>query len=115
MLVARVIESWDTPEARQLISLMSHDDLTHDAALVGAIEETLAKLAAAFERWIADGHIEAGLGEPADLAYALLGPVAQARLLWLHADTTPSQRQTGRDMSARHAEFFIRAVFRPAG
>jgi AcrR family transcriptional regulator len=115
MLVTRVIQSWDTPEARQLISLMSHDGLTHDAALVGAIEETLAKLAALFERWIAAGHIDAGLSEPADLAYALISPVAQARLLWLHADATPSQRQTGRDISARHAEFFIKAVFRPAG
>src|SRR6202049_4088336 len=27
MLVTRVIQSWDTPEARQLISLMSHDGL----------------------------------------------------------------------------------------
>lgn len=102
-------------EARQLISLMSHDGLTHDPALAGAIEETLAKLAALFERWIVAGHIDASLGEPADLAYALIAPIAQARLLWLHADATPSQRQTGRGMSARHAEFFIRAVFRPAG
>ncbi|HEY4849239.1 MAG TPA: TetR/AcrR family transcriptional regulator [Streptosporangiaceae bacterium] len=115
MLVTRVIQSWDTPEARQLISLMSHDGLTHDAALVGAIEETLGRLAALFERWIAAGHIDADLGEPADLAYALIGPVAQARLLWLHADATPTQRQTGRDISARHAEFFIKAVFRPTG
>jgi AcrR family transcriptional regulator len=113
MLAARVIESWDTPEARQLISLMSHDGLTHDAALAGAIEQTLGRLAAAFERWIAAGHIDAGLGEPADLAYALIAPIAQARLLWLHADATPAQRQTGRDMATRHTEFFIRAVFRP--
>ena len=114
MLVARVIESWDTPEARQLISLMSHDGLSHDPALVGAIQETLSTLAALFQQWITAGHIDAGLGQPADLAYALIAPIAQARLLWLHADATPSQRQTGRDIATRHAEFFIKAVFRPA-
>jgi AcrR family transcriptional regulator len=114
MLVARIAESWDTAEARQLISLMSHDGLTHDAALVGAIQEALGQLTMLFERWIAAGQIDAGLGEPTDLAYALISPVALTRLLWLHADATASQRRAARDRAARHAEFFVRAVFRPA-
>ena len=114
-LVARVMDSWDTAEARQLISLMSHDGLTHDALLSGAIEEALSHLAGLFQRWAAAGHIDPGLGEPADLAYTLMAPVALARLLWLHADATPQDRRTARDRAVRHAEFFARAVFRPGG
>jgi AcrR family transcriptional regulator len=112
-LIARMMDTWDTPEARQLISLMSHDGLTHDALLASAIEDALRSLAGLFGRWIAAGHIDAGLGEPADLAYALIAPVVQARMLWLHADATPQDRQTARDRAARHAEFFVKATFRP--
>jgi AcrR family transcriptional regulator len=112
-LIARIMDTWDTPEARQLISLMSHDGLTHDPLLASAIEDSLRSLAGLFERWIAAGHIDAALGEPADLGYALIAPVVQARLLWLHADATPQDRQTARDRAARHAEFFVKATFRP--
>ena len=110
-LAARVMQAWDTPEARQLISVMSHDGLTHDPLLAGAIEEVLSGLAAIFERWITAGRIDPGLGEPADLAYALMAPLAQARLLWLHADALPKDRRTAMDRAARHAEFFARATF----
>ncbi len=115
MLAASVMRAWDTPAARQLISVMSHDGLTHDPLLAGAIEEVIGGLAAIFERWIRAGRIDPGLAEPADLAYALMAPLAQARLLWLHADATPAQRQAARDRAARHADFFARAVFRPDG
>ncbi len=113
-LAARIMQSWDTPEARQLISLMSHDGLIHDPLLAGAIDEALVQLAVIFERWIAAGRIDPRLGEPADLAYALVAPLAQARVLWLHADATAQDRQTGLDRAARHADFFASAVF-PAG
>ena len=112
-LAARLMQSWDTPEARQLISLMSHDGLTHDPLLAGAIEDALAQLAVIFEHWIATGRIDPGLGEPADLSYALVAPLAQARLLWLHADATVQDRRTGLDRAARHAGFFASAVFPP--
>lgn len=115
MFVARVMVTWDTAEARQLISLMSHDGLVHDPTLIGAIEEALGRLGTLIERWIAAGHIDRDLGEPADLAYALLSPIAQARMLWLHADATPQERKAARDLVTRHAEFFIRAVFRAGG
>ena len=113
MLVAQLMASWDTAAARQLISLMSHDGLTHDALLTGAIEESLGSLAGIFQHWMAAGYITPGLGEPADLAYARMAPVVQARLLWLHADATPQDRQTARDRATRHAEFFARAAFQP--
>ena len=54
-LAARIMQSWDTPEARQLISLMSHDGLTHDPLLAGAIGAALGQLAVIFEHWISSG------------------------------------------------------------
>jgi AcrR family transcriptional regulator len=111
MLVRRVMDDWDTPQARQMISLMSHDGLTHDELLAGAIGETLASLGAVFQRWITAGHIDPGLGQPVDLAYALMAPVVMARLLWLHSDADESVRQAARERAARHAELFTRAVF----
>ncbi len=113
-LAARIMRSWDTPEARQLISLMGHDGLTHDPLLADAIGAALGQLAKMFEHWISSGRIDPELGEPADLAYALMAPLAQARLLWLHADASAQDRRTARDRAARHAEFFAGAVFRPA-
>jgi AcrR family transcriptional regulator len=112
-LAGRIMQSWDTHEARQLISLMSHDGLTHDPLLAGAIAGALAELAVIFERWIAAGRIDPGLGEPADLAYTLIAPLALARLLWLHADATAEERRAALDRAARHAQFFASAVFRP--
>ncbi len=75
--------------------------------ILGAIR----RLAELFARWIAAGHIPADLGSPQDLAYALLSPIAQARLLWLHGAARQEDIAAARDRAARHAEFFVKAVF----
>jgi AcrR family transcriptional regulator len=110
-VVAHGMEEWDTPEARQLISLMAQDGLIHDPALTAAILTALRGLAELFGRWIAAGRVSPDLGSPLDLAYALLSPLAQARVLWLHGAASPEDRAAARERATRHAEFFIRAVF----
>src|SRR5579859_3164080 len=52
-LVAREMTDWSSPAARQLISLMSHDNLIHSPELRDAILAALGRLAALFERWMA--------------------------------------------------------------
>jgi AcrR family transcriptional regulator len=111
-LVATVVDAWETPEARQLISLMVRDGLVHDPALVAGILEAIDSLAGLFAHWIEGSRISPDAGSPQDLAYALISPVAQARLLWLHNGSTPEDLAAARDRSMRHAEFFVRAVFR---
>jgi AcrR family transcriptional regulator len=111
-LVARAVDDWSSPQSRQLISLMAHDDLIHDPALVSSIGVAVSTLADQFERWIAAGQVAAGLGGPDELAYALISPVAMARVLWLHNGAKPGDIAAARDRALRHAEFFIRAVFR---
>lgn len=110
-LVEQTMEVWSAPQARQLISLMGHDDLLHGPVLSASIVASLERLADLFERWIGAGVIAAGLGPPADLAYALISPVALARVLWLHHGAGPAELAAARERAARHAELFIRAVF----
>lgn len=110
-MVARGMADWDTPEARQLISLMTQDGLIHDPALIGAISTAIRSLGDVFARWIAAGRIAPDLGSPLDLAYELMSPIALARLLWLHAGASGEERAAARERAVSHAEFFIRAVF----
>ena len=110
-LVAREMTQWSSPAARQLISLMSHDNLIHSPELHGAITATLGRLTVLFERWIADGRVDPGLGAPGDLAWALMAPVALTRVLWLHDGAAPGEIDAARERAARHADLFIRAVF----
>jgi hypothetical protein len=38
-------------------------------------------------------------------------PIIQARIVWMHADAAPENRQLARDICLRHVEFFIAATF----
>jgi AcrR family transcriptional regulator len=111
-LIAREMAEWSSPAARQFISLMSHDNLLHQPELRNGIAASLGRLADLFARWMADGRADATLGSADDLAYALMAPVALARLLWLHDGASPQEIEVAREQAARHAELFIRAVFR---
>jgi len=41
-----------------------------------------------------------------------MAPVALARVLWLHNGARPEEIESARERASRHAELFIRAVFR---
>jgi AcrR family transcriptional regulator len=111
-LVERIMTEWSAPAARQLISLMSHDNMLHSAELRDGITASLGGLAQVFARWIADGRVDPALGSPGDLAYALMAPVALTRVLWLHDGATPQEIEAAREQAARHGDLFIKAVFR---
>ncbi|WUH99093.1 TetR/AcrR family transcriptional regulator [Spirillospora sp. NBC_00431] len=111
-LVTHVLDAWDSPSGRLFISLMVRDGLVHSAAMGDTIAESMEETGSLFERWIEAGWIPADLGRPADLAWALFGPIGQSRLLWLHADAAPEERRDARARAMRHTELFIRAVFR---
>ena len=113
-LVAREMTEWSAPAARQLISLMSHDNMLHSPELREGIASTLGILAELFARWMTDGVMNPGLGSARDLAYALMAPVALTRVLWLHDGATPQEIDAAREQAARHAELFIRAAL-PSG
>jgi AcrR family transcriptional regulator len=112
-LVDRIMTEWSSPAARQLISLMSHDNMLHSAELREGITASLGGLTTVFARWMADGRMDLGLGSPGDLAYALMAPVALTRVLWLHDGATQREIEAAREQAARHGDLFIKAVFGP--
>jgi AcrR family transcriptional regulator len=109
---ARLLEQWDTPQARRAASLVARDGLLHDEALGAGIESALTHLAAVFERWAREDLVRDDLGSPDTMAFAVLAPIAQARMLWLHADATDGERDTARRRITAHAELFARILHR---
>ena len=109
---ARLLEQWDTPQARQAASLVARDGLLHDEVLGAGIETALTHLAQVFERWMQEGLVPDDLGSPDAMAVAVLAPIAQARMLWLHADATDGERDTARRRMTAHAELFARILHR---
>ncbi|WP_214321988.1 TetR/AcrR family transcriptional regulator [Nonomuraea sediminis] len=105
---AQVLEAWDTPRARQVMSLVARDGLIHDPMLAAGIEQALRHLAEVFASW----DLDPSLGSSDDLAYALLAPIAHARLLWLHDSATPEQRETARHRITHHAAHFAQTLIR---
>jgi AcrR family transcriptional regulator len=110
-LIRRVLDDWDTEDARLLPSLMVRDGLAHDPLITKAIDEALEQMAALFGRWIDAGQMPADLGTPFDLAYALLAPIGEARIFWMHAEASPKMRGMARERATRHTEWFIRTIF----
>ena len=106
-----MLDTWDSDQARLLISLVCRDGLIHDEAVASAISTGIVKMSETIQSWMSAGPIEAGLGDSATLAYALMTPIIQARIVWMHADATPEGRQLASDICQRHVEFFIEATF----
>lgn len=111
-LIERLMTEWSSPASRQLISLMSHDNMIHSTQLRDGITASLGGLAEVFARWMADGRVDPGIGSPRDLAYALIAPVALTRVLWLHDGATAQEIEAAREQAARHGDLFSKAVFR---
>jgi AcrR family transcriptional regulator len=108
--VARLLDDWDTTRARQAASLVARDGLLHDELLGAGIENALTQLAGVFERWMREGLVRDDLAGPDAMAFAVLAPIAHARMLWLHADATDGERDTARRRVTAHAELFARIV-----
>jgi hypothetical protein len=83
-------------------------DSVAEAVLAGAEEQEGSET---IQSWMSAGLIDASLGDAATLAYALMTPIIQARIVWMHPDAAPESRQLARDVCHRHVEFFIKATF----
>ncbi|KIA65977.1 TetR family transcriptional regulator [Nocardia vulneris] len=111
-LVRAVLESWEHDDARLLISVMAQDGLLHSPALQQAISAMRLPVSRLFEQWIAADRIPAGLATPDDLAMSFTGLIGLTRVLHLHAHAPDEERARARAEISRHAETFIRLVFR---
>ena len=107
----RAVEAWDTEEARRWMSMLAREGLVHEQFLSSAIEGVTALLGRHFEHWVEAGHIPEGLGAPADFVFAFMAPLAQARILGLHATASEEARAVAVERMRHHTEFYIRAIF----
>ncbi|MFI6218079.1 TetR/AcrR family transcriptional regulator [Nocardia brasiliensis] len=111
-LVRAVLDGWEHEDARLLISVMAQDGLLHSPALQHAISAMRRPVSRLFEHWIAAGLIPADLATPEDLATSFTGLIGLTRVLHLHAHAPDEERTRARAEISRHAETFIRLVFR---
>ena len=103
------IAAWDIAEARNWMSLLSREGLIHEP-LNNAVTSVVTALGKRFTAWGDAGLLRPGLGEPTDLAFALMAPLAQARILGLHAGASEEERAAARERMRSHTAFFTRAV-----
>ena len=68
---------------------MGRDGLIHDQAVASGIYTGIGKMSETIRSWMSAGLIDRNLGDPVTLAYALMTPIIQARIVWMHADAAP--------------------------
>lgn len=111
-LVAAFLEDWDREESRLLISLVTRDGLVHSEALRGALTSMRGFVTGLFADWLATDQIPAALGPAERLAFSFTGPIGLARVLHLHADASPAERDQARADVQAHVDLFTKVVFR---
>jgi AcrR family transcriptional regulator len=106
----RAIKAWDTEDARSWMSVLAREGLIHEQFLSTAIEGVTAMLAQRLVRWTEAGHMRKGMGTPTDLVFAFMAPLAQARILGLHAAASDEARALAVERMRHHTEFFVKAI-----
>lgn len=102
-LACRLVDAWDRPRARMLISLVTREGLvgTQDT-----LEDLEARLRPAFTAWSERGDLRADL--PADqLLWEFVTPLMATRLLYLHGQASRAERKRGRELAHRHVAHFL--------
>ncbi|MGH8898636.1 MAG: TetR/AcrR family transcriptional regulator [Egibacteraceae bacterium] len=104
-LVDRAITAWAEPRARLFLSaLLREGELA--AAVREAVEVVQGRLGALFRQWMDEGLLRDDF-TPEHLVWELMAPLANVRLLYLHADADEDAVRTGRELARRHVEYFL--------
>jgi|SRR5215468_9755399 len=111
VLVEKMLDAWDAPQARRLCGVLARDLNDDTPARLSAAIVSVDDLTALFADWMRDGRMRTDLGVPNQLVWELLMPVAHVRLMYLRPDAAPHTRQAGRELALRHAAFFAAAAF----
>lgn len=104
--VRKLVDAWDEPDTRRFTSLMLREGMPGVAEALSDVRE---QLALALGRWADRGLVRDDV-DPDLLAWELSGPLAAVRLVHLCADSADAQRDEGRRLAARHAEYFVDTV-----
>lgn len=107
-LCRRLVDAWDEPRARMLISVLTREGLT---GVPEALEAVRERLLPHLRRWAAEGALRDDVS-PELLTSELLLPLAAIRLLHLHAQATPARRARGRELAREHVAYFLATAAR---
>ncbi|MGH8900129.1 MAG: TetR/AcrR family transcriptional regulator [Egibacteraceae bacterium] len=105
-LVDRAITAWGEPRARLFLSVLLRESGLAAAAVRETIEAVQGRLGARFRQWMDEGLLRDDFA-PEHLVWELMAPLANVRLLYLHAQADEDAVRTGRELADRHVEYFL--------
>jgi AcrR family transcriptional regulator len=114
-LVDRVVDAWDQPVARGLLSLFLREggfESGEAGSIQSGIDRVMSRVAALLRAWRTQGRLR-DVASAEQLAFELFAALSHIRMLYWHASATPARRRQGRALARRHVQFFVAAVFVP--
>ena len=102
--VKGLLSEWDTPKVRRFTSLVLRQGAV---GLSAVLQDVARRMTPAFASWCAAGQLRDDLA-PDHLAWEFIAPLSSIRLVYLHAQSTPSQRRAGWALGLAHARAFVR-------
>ena len=112
----QVIAAWDERHARQFLSVLMREgaigSVEGSISLASGVEQVQKLLGEFFRHWMDKGLVRSDFS-PEHLVWEMISPLANMRFLYLHAQASEEERQTGRDLAKRHIDYFITCVLTP--
>jgi AcrR family transcriptional regulator len=109
----QVIAEWDEPRARQFMSVFMREGAIGttegSSSLASVVEHVQKRFGEFFRLWMEEGLVRNDFS-PEHLVWEMISPLANVRFLYLHAQATDQERQTGLDLAKRHIDYFITCV-----
>lgn len=99
----RLVDAWDKPRPRQLISLLIREGLSGVADILGDVGD---RFGGHVEAWVRGGELRGDM-DADQLVWELLTPLAAIRILHLNAQASRAVRKEGRRLARRHVEYFL--------
>jgi AcrR family transcriptional regulator len=116
-IVEHAMDLWDQPKARRFMSIVLREGGPASALVGGGLAResgrVLKALAAVFQDWMDAGLIHE-VAPAEHVVWELMAPIGIIRLIHLRADSSDGMRREGRRLAARHLDYFIGCVVKPA-
>ena len=102
-LFERLVEAWDQPTPRRMISMLMREGLPGVAEVLEGIQVRFRK---PVQQWQVRGWIRDDIAIE-QLVRELIIPMGAVRLLYLNSGADSEARKRGRELARRHIEYFL--------
>lgn len=99
----RLVDAWDKPRPRKLISLLIREGLSGVTDIVGDVQDRFDDHIRA---WVRAGELRNDVAAE-QLLWELITPLAAIRILHLNAQASPALRKNGRELARQHVKYFL--------